>query len=230
MIRPVHKPYRYPYYLLTAYLLAVITTMAMANKIISFGPVILPAGIFIFPFSFLVNDIAAEAYGYSYPRLFIWLGLISTLIFSLYSITLSWTHAPTYFTYSSAYKTVFDPTFRFFISTIVSLFVAEFINIFLLAKSKIRFQGRFFILRSLGSTAIAQAALSISSDIVAFSGNTSGISHLINMMLSGFLVKMAIAILAVFPSWLIVRYLIRKDAVDHYDINTRFTPFSLSIN
>ena len=36
---------------------------------------------------------------------------------------------------------------------------------------------------------------------------------------------MACALLIVFPSWLLVKYLKRIENVDYYDVNTNFNPF-----
>jgi uncharacterized PurR-regulated membrane protein YhhQ (DUF165 family) len=61
--------YKYSYYLLAIYLLSILLTMATANKLLYVFDFILPGGIFSFSLTFIINDIAAEVYGYSYPRM-----------------------------------------------------------------------------------------------------------------------------------------------------------------
>ncbi|MDP3705659.1 MAG: VUT family protein [Legionellaceae bacterium] len=41
-----------------------------------------PGGIFIFPLTFCLCDIVGEVYGYAYPRLFIWIGVLAAFVFS----------------------------------------------------------------------------------------------------------------------------------------------------
>lgn len=98
-----------------------------------------------------------------------------------------------------------------------------------MARWKIKFNGKYFIFRSLASTAIGQLALSFTVDAAAFWGSTDGTLHLLNMILSGYMIKMLFALLGVFPSWLLVRKLKSVDNVDFYDIKTNFNPFSLKL-
>ncbi len=222
--------YRYTYYLLAAYLFCILATMATANYEVKIWQLVLPGGIFIFPLTFMVNDITAETYGYVYPRLFIWLGIFISALFAGYTSIISLAAHPSYFLNQPAYETVFLPTIRFFFASVVGIFVGEFVNIYLLAKWKILYTKHSFIMRALGSTAIGQLALSCSVDVVAFAGTTHGFEHLLNMMLSGFLIKMLGAMLGVVPSWLIVKYLKSKDKADHYDLSTNFNPFRLKLD
>ena len=221
--------YKYTYYLFAAYFLFILLTMATANYSIEIWGLIMPGGIFVFPFTFIINDVAAETYGYVYPRLFVWLGIIGEGVFAFYAVTVSWTHHPMYFTKEHAYQIVFDPTIRFFFASVVGVFVGEFVNIYLLSKWKIKYQGKFYIYRALGSTALGQLALSCTVDVVAFWGSTHGFEHLINMIITGFIIKMAFAFIGVIPSWILVKKLKQWDNVDYFDCNTKFNPFSLKL-
>jgi uncharacterized PurR-regulated membrane protein YhhQ (DUF165 family) len=61
-----------------------ITANVIAVKLISFGPVILPAAIFIFPLSYIFGDLLTEVYGYRQTRQVIWLAFICNLIFVIF--------------------------------------------------------------------------------------------------------------------------------------------------
>ncbi len=52
----------------------------IAVKVISFGFLILPASIFVFPLSYIIGDILTEVYGYRWARRVIWLGFGCNLI------------------------------------------------------------------------------------------------------------------------------------------------------
>lgn len=223
------KQYKYPYIFLGLYLTFMLATVCLANKLTVIGNLILPGGIFVFPFTFSICDIVGEVYGYAYPRLFIWVGVFAEFIFSLVLIAVSHTTAPNYFLHSEAYQIVFDPTLRYVASGLIALLVGEFVNVYLLAKWKVTLHGNFFILRSLFSTAFGQACLTIIVDILNYTGKMPT-SDLITMMISGYSWKMCFAMLLVVPAWFLVRWLKEAENIDYYDINTNFNPFILSLD
>lgn len=62
-----------------------ITANIIAIKVISFGPLILPAAIIVFPLSYIFGDILTEVYGYRQARRVIWLGFFCNLIFVIFA-------------------------------------------------------------------------------------------------------------------------------------------------
>lgn len=222
------KQYKFPYIFFGLYLTFLLSTVCMANKLTLLGGFILPGGIFVFPFTFGICDVLGEVYGYAYPRLIIWIGVMAELLFSLIVITVSHTSSPDYFKAHEAYQIVFDPTIRYVLSGLAGLLVGEIINIYLLAKLKIATRGRLYIPRSLISTAIGQALLTIIVDMLNYTWKMP-MSDLTDMMLSGYAWKMFFALLLAFPSWLLVKYLKKAEKIDYYDINTNFNPFILSL-
>jgi uncharacterized PurR-regulated membrane protein YhhQ (DUF165 family) len=57
-----------------------ITANITAVKLIAAGPFIVPAGIVIFPLSYLFGDVLTEVYGYAVTRRIIWLGFCCNLL------------------------------------------------------------------------------------------------------------------------------------------------------
>jgi queuosine precursor transporter len=223
-----NKQYKYPYFFLSLYLTFLLSTVCLAGRITSIGNMLEPGGIFIFPLTFCICDIVGEVYGYAYPRLFIWIGVLVEFIFSLITIMVSHFPTPEFFIHGDAYQVVFDPTLRYVFSGLVGLLVGEFINVYLLAKWKIALKGRFFIIRALISTAFGQACLTIIVDTLNYTGKLN-LPELSWMMFCGYMWKICSAAILVFPAWLLVRYLKNVEKVDHYDINTNFNPFKFSL-
>lgn len=62
-----------------------ITANIIAVKVVSFGFLILPAAIFVFPLSYIVGDVLTEVYGYHWARKVIWLGFGCNLIFVFFA-------------------------------------------------------------------------------------------------------------------------------------------------
>lgn len=223
------KQYKYPYFFLGLYLTFLLSTVCLASRLTQIGSMLVPGGIFVFPITFCICDIVGEVYGYSYPRLFIWIGVLAEFIFSLITIAVSHLPAPPFFNPTEAFQIVFDPTLRYVGSGLVGLLVGEMTNIYLLAKWKIFFKGKFFIFRSFLSTALGQAFLTIIVDSLNYYEKLTD-HNLTWMMLCGYFWKMGCAAIMVFPAWLLVRYLKKIENVDHYDVNTNFNPFELNLN
>jgi uncharacterized integral membrane protein (TIGR00697 family) len=200
----------------------------MAGRITLIGSLLEPGGIFVFPITFAICDIVGEVYGYAYPRLFIWVGILAELLFACVAIMVSHLPAPEFFKHVDAYQVVFDPTLRYVWAGLIGLLVGEFANVYMLAKWKVFLKGRFFVFRCLFSTAFGQACLTIIVDTLNYWGKMSN-SGLGWMMVCGYLWKMSFALMMVFPAWLLVKYLKKAEQVDHYDINTNFNPFILGL-
>ncbi len=223
------KQYKYPFIFLGLYITFLLSTVSLASRLTQVGSMLVPGGIFVFPLTFSICDIVGEVYGYAYPRLFIWIGILAEFIFSMIAISVSHMAAPEFFDQSNAYQIVFDPTLRYVGAGLVGLLIGELANVYLLSKWKIIFKGKYFIFRSLLSTAFGQALLTIIVDVLNYFG-TMNDHHLGWMMVSGYLWKMGFAVIMVFPAWLTVRYLKKAENVDYYDINTNFNPFILKLN
>lgn len=221
--------YKYPYAFLGIYLTCMLSTVCLANRITVVGGMLEPGGIFVFPLTFTICDIVGEVYGYAYPRLFIWIGVLSELVFAV--IVTSVSHMPfaEFLKHPEAYQIVFDPTLRYVGAGMIALLVGEFANVYFLAKWKISLRGKFFIARSLVSTAFGQACLTIIVDILNYTGKLSS-NGLVWMMFCGYMWKMCYAVIMVFPAWLLVKNLKKVENVDHYDINTNFNPFILNLD
>ncbi len=220
--------YKYPFVMLGLYITFLLITVVVANRLTMIGYLLEPGGIYFFPLIFPILDIMGEVYGYSYPRLFIWVGGLCELLFACAVTSVGHFPYPDYFHHAEAYQTVFDPTIRFVLSSLFGTMVGEFLNVYLLAKWKIKLQGKSFVIRSILATAVGQAALTVIVDLFAFAGKMS-FAHLGWMMLCGYTYKMVYSVLLSFPSWLVIKKLKEKENVDYFDINTNFNPFRLEI-
>jgi len=213
-------------FLFAVYIVFLCITVSFANDFNDIFGLILPGGIYVFPLTFIICDIVSEVYGYSVARTFIWLGIFSEFTFALISEFIILMPHPDFFTHGPDYETVFSPTMRYVLSGMVGFIVGEFLNIYLIAKWKIKLKGKLFIIRSVCTTALGQALLSIIVDTLAFGGKMST-PNLLWMMFSGWSIKMLYSFVFVVPAWIIVRYLKRKEGIDYYDTKTNFNPFKI---
>lgn len=183
----------------------------------SWGTIHWPGGIFIFPFVFVILDIITETYGPSASRSLILIGFACEFILSFSGIAVAHMAFPDYFTaeHASAYQIVFDSTMWYVVSSFVAALAGELINNYYIFKWKLKYNGRWFLVRSILSIAIGQAVLTIMVDLLAF-GHKYPLYELTLMMFHGYSWKMLFTLVMVIPSWLIVRYL-KRIGIDSFE-------------
>ena len=212
--------------LITAiFITSLITANIIAIKIISLGPIILPAAIFIFPLSYIFGDILTEVYGYRWARKVIWLGFICNLIFVIFAWVGQILPPAPFWEGQEAYESILGYTPRLLAASFFGYLVGEFANSFILAKMKILTQGRWLWSRTIGSTIVGQGLDSLVFITLAFIGTPSFVPI---MILYHWLAKTAIEAIATPLTYTIVNYLKKKDAIDTYDYKTNFNPFLIS--
>ncbi len=121
---------------------------------------------------------------------------------------------------STSYKDIFTYS--------VAAFFGVFLNSYILTKWKILINGKYFWLRSLGSTLFGEAIFILTWGFLAFSGEFP-IRELLQLMLVSYAYKAICNIITIFPSAILAFSLKKAEGIDVYDYNTNFTPFSWEV-
>lgn len=204
-----------------------VTSLLIANvtafKIVQLGPVIFPAGLVIFPFSYIFDDILTEVYGYQYSRRVIWTGLFCIWLFCLVGkITTNLPAAP-FWSFQEAYALVIGSVPRLVLASSISYLCSEFLNSYLLAKLKIACAGKHYWLRLLVSTGAGSAIDTMLFCLIAFLGALAW-SNIMALIFWQWVIKVSYEILVIPLTYLLTRYLKRLEQEDHYDYKTNFNP------
>lgn len=205
---------------------SLITANIIAVKILSFGSVVLPAAIFIFPLSYIFGDILTEVYGYRWARRVIWLGFLCNLIFVLFAWIGQILPPAPFWDGQAAYERILGYTPRLLAASFFGYLVGEFANSFIMAKMKIRTRGRWLWSRTISSTVIGQALDTAIFISLAFAGTPVFTPMLI---LYHWLAKIIIEALATPLTYAAINYLKKKEGLDTYDYETDFSPFSIEM-
>lgn len=213
-----------------------VTSLIIANiiavKLVSIGPLVLPAAILIFPVSYIFGDILTEVYGYARARRVIWIGFgcnLWAVIVIWLSIELPpapfWKLAPldSAETSQQAYRALFGFTPRILVASFIAYLMGEFLNSYVLAKMKIATEGRHLWLRTIGSTVVGQFADSAVFIFLAFAGMIPS-GALGKLVVTQWLTKSAYEALVTPLTYGAVNYLKRVEREDHYDRETDFNP------
>ncbi|MFC2014469.1 queuosine precursor transporter [Chloroflexota bacterium] len=212
--------------IMAIFVTCLITANVIAVKVISFGFIVLPAAIFIFPLSYIFGDVLTEVYGYRWTRRVIWLGFFCNLIFVIFAWIGQLMPAAPFWTNQVAYESILGYTPRLLAASFFGYLAGEFVNSVILAKMKIMTQGKWLWSRTITSTIAGQGLDTTIFIVIAFIG-TPVFTPL--MILHHWLAKIVIEAVATPLTYVVVNYLKKKEAVDTYDYETNFTPFSMDL-
>lgn len=188
------------------------------------------AGVLFFPISYFFGDILTEVYGYARSRRVVWAGFAALAFASIMSYLVVVMPPAKGWHNQAAYELIFGQTPRIAIGSLIAFWAGEFVNSFVLAKLKIKTEGRFLWLRTIGSTAVGEGVDTLIFYPVAFLGAKGWTNDLLlHVMTSNYLIKVSWEILATPLTYRVVNFLKRAEQEDHYDRNTNFTPFSIQV-
>jgi queuosine precursor transporter len=212
-------------YFVMIYITFDLASNVVAYREVNIGSALFPGATFIYPLTYTIADIITEIYGYDIMRKVIWAGIICDFAFSLAVIgvlhlphPLSWHHEP-------AYDVVLGNLLRLNIACAVALLIGAFANIYIICKWKILVQGKYFWLRSLGSSAIGELIYLGLAAVISFYGIVT--THvLMRIIVSDYSFKMLYTCIAVIPASILVALLKKYENVSP-PVDVDFNPFKL---
>src|SRR6266481_287706 len=156
------------------FITCLLTANIIAAKLVVIGGVVLPAGIVIFPISYILADVLTEVWGYGAARRVIWLGFAcNTLMVAATWVGGALVPAP-FWKEQAAYEAILGQTPRLLGASFVAYLAGEFANAFVMAKVKIWTQGRWLWIRTIGSTIVGEGLDSAIFVTLAFGGTMPG--------------------------------------------------------
>jgi len=221
------RSYRYYEFVMAAFVTVLLCSNVIgAAKVAQLGTYKFGAGVLFFPISYVFGDVLTEVYGYARARRVVWAGFAALAFASFMSAVVlglpaaeGWPHQP-------AYETVFGATPRIVLASLVAYFCGEFCNSYVLAKMKLKTQGRFLFARTIGSTVVGEAVDTLVFYPVAFLGVWSP-SLVLSVMGANYVLKVGWEVVMTPVTYRIVNFLKRAESEDYFDRQTDFTPFSL---
>ena len=201
-----------------------ITANTVGVKMMEVGSFTLPAAVILFPLSYILGDVLTEVYGYSWTKKVIWLGFFCNLIFVIFAWVGQILPPAPLWEGQAAYESILGYTWRLLIASFCGYLVGEFGNSFVLARMKVLTRGRWLWSRTISSTIVGQGLDTAIFITVAYFGASFFTPTLI---LHHWLAKVAIEVVATPLTYLAVNFLKKKEAIDTYDHETNFNPFSL---
>lgn len=220
------KSFKYLTFITVFFTIVLVISNIVSTKITKLGPFTFDAGTILFPLSYIFGDILTEVYGYKRSRRVIWTGFgcafFSAVIIYIVGIIPPAADWP----YQEAYMNILGLTPRIVTASLIAYFAGEFSNSFILAKLKIKTQGRFLWLRTISSTLVGEGLDTLLFVLIAFWGVLPS-SLLLTVIISNFVFKVGVEALFTPITYKAVKFLKRREQEDYYDYQTDFNPFIL---
>lgn len=197
---------------------ALVVSNIIAVKLIQVSGRVFPAGLVIFPLSYLLGDVLTEVYGFRAARAVIWLGFgCNLLALGAIQVAIALPAAP-FYEQEQAYEDVLGTTWRIFVASLTAYVVGELANAYVLARMKAATGGRFLWSRTIGSTIVGEGLDSAIFVSIAFAGTGAGLA---NPILTTWAIKVAYETIATPLTYALVNYLKRAEGMDVYDFPRR---------
>lgn len=213
--------------IVAVFVTSLITANIIAVKLAQVGDIVFPAGVVIFPISYIFGDVLTEVYGYRRARLVIWLGFICNLL----TVGAIWLAqilpSASFWQGQDAFVQILGYTPRLLLASFSAYLVGEFANSFVLAKMKIATGGKWLWVRTIGSTLVGQGFDSSVFITVAFIGSipTAG---LLSTIITQWLMKSIYEAVVTPLTYGVVNFLKKTEGVDVFDHETNFNPLKVA--
>jgi len=223
----IAQRYKYLDALTTAFVVILLVSNLVAQKVCQIGPFAISGAVLLFPITYIFGDVFTEVYGFGASRRAIWLGFFGTaLLYLMGAITIALPPAPGWRN-QTAFATVFGFIPRILAASLTSFWAGEFANSYTMARLKLFTNGRKLWTRTIGSTVVGQAVDTALVVVLTFAG-TVPLSTIANMILTGYLLKVGYEVLATPLTYLVINWLKKAEHSDVFDRHENFNPFAFS--
>ena len=201
-------------------------SQALAFKVVTiYGHDFAASGL-IFSFSFLFASIASEVYGYTLAGRIIWIQLVCQALFNIILNMFVLFPSPANSTTTALYLELYGNLWRVLIATSIAVTSSYFVNDFITSKLKIMMYGKYYAVRFLASTSIANLILVGVSYPINFYG-LYPLEKIIDIAINTWTYKFIIAIL-LFPVALVLAKLVKRiEKLDYYDYGISYNPMKV---
>lgn len=217
------KQYRYLGLITCLYITMQLVSDVTAGKIVQLWMFPVSVTVLYFPITYIFADILTEVYGYAKARAVLWTVLVASVLAGLiYQLVVFLPPAPG-FNADAAYTRVLGSVPRVLLGGWIAVFAGDILNNYVLAKVKIASNGKHLWIRTIGSTIVGEFANTVLFYVIALYA-VLPTNLLVQSILSGWLLKVAVEVIFTPLTYTVVGYLKKVENEDYYDRTTNFNP------
>lgn len=199
------------------------------GKSFDIGPMAFSVATIFYPITYIFADLFTEVYGYQKTRRIVWTGFFCLILVTLIAYLYSFVPPSSEYPDNDAFITVFRASPILAFAVICGFFAGELTNSYVLAKMKVKTQGKHLWARMIGSTLVGQFADNTVGYSLAFLlGGFFTLQLLPNLILSTVIFCVLWEIIALPITQRVVVWLKKAEGLDIYDRDTDFNPFKLN--
>jgi uncharacterized integral membrane protein (TIGR00697 family) len=144
----------------------------IAAKMISLGPLIVPAAVLVFPITYILSDIFSEVYGYRASRITAWYAFGANLLMVVFfKLAIVMPGAPFWSEEAqNAFEATLGGTWRILIASLTAYMAGDFVNDVFFKKMKDKQGEKHFGVRAIASSMVGNAVDSFVFITIAFWG------------------------------------------------------------
>jgi uncharacterized integral membrane protein (TIGR00697 family) len=217
------KTYRYLGAITCLYVTMQLISDVTAGKVIAFFGFSVSVTVLYFPVTYIFSDILTEVYGYARARSVLWTVLFCSILAGLLYQLVVYLPPAAGFDGNDAYRRVLGSVPRILLGGWLAVFAGEILNNYVLAKMKVRMQGKYLWIRTMSSTVVGQFAnTAIFYGIGLYGVLPTGL--LVESIVTGWIIKVAVEAIFTPVTYKVVAFLKRAEREDYYDEKTNFNP------
>jgi queuosine precursor transporter len=219
-----HRRYKYLDVLTTMFVVVLLVSNLVAQKICMIGPFAVTGAVLLFPLTYIFGDIFTEVYGFASSRRAIWLGFFGTaLLYLLAAAVIALPGAPDWKN-QQAFAAVFGFIPRILIASLIAFWAGEFANSYTMARMKLWTNGKMLWTRTIGSTVVGQGVDTVLVVTLTFVGRYP-VRILINIIGTAYVLKVSYEVLATPITYFVIGRLKAAEHADAFDRGETFNPF-----
>jgi queuosine precursor transporter len=205
------------------YILGILTSLTVSARLFPFEipfthlTILLTGGTWTIPFTFFIQDITTEVYGYAKSKQLILLSIPIVVIYITYLKFTTLLPIPNVPNIGNSYNEVFNALPRHLIALLAAIAIGTTVNNFVLSKLKTRFKGKYLPLRFISSTAIGEASLQIIGTTIAWFGSLRFTSEILPFVIFSYFYKISFEAIMTPVNIYICKWLKNDEGIDVYD-------------
>ncbi|MBS1962475.1 MAG: queuosine precursor transporter [Bdellovibrionales bacterium] len=221
------RTYKYYDFVMVAFVVILLTSNLIgAAKVCEWHGFTFGAGIFFFPLSYVFGDVMTEVYGYARARKIVWAGFAAMIYASFMAEIIIRMPPSPIWPNQAALETMFGSTWRIVVASLTAYFCGEFMNSYVMAKMKVKTEGKHLWMRTIGSTIVGEAVDSVIFYPIAFLGIWET-PLVLKVLVGNYFLKVGWEVVMTPFTYKIVAFLKKSEHEDFFDRDTDFSPFNI---
>lgn len=221
----MNNQYKYLAPIAMFYMTIKITTVFLIYKIINIAGFSASASTLIIPLWFVTGDIIAEIYDYKIAKNLVWAAIICQFVFALICSAFSFIPSEAVLQNQALYEELLARFARVAFASFLAIYVGGILNAYIFSKWKIFLKGKFFLIRSIGASAIGELIFTICAYFIEFIGFTT-VPKILELITLSYIIKLIISSILAFPATILTNFLKSKENLTTFNIATSKDLFS----